>query len=249
MTIEINKGILYNENENTLTHVDNIDNKIILLKPASRLLSLFIKNNRKLLLREQLLNDVWVDYGLKASNNNLNNYVSGLRKALAQCGAEEIIVTYPRQGFQFNAKSIREIDESHEKYRNIIDDGAEPLIISSPENKTVGFQRSLKRLAMVITICFVLLLSAKPYQQLINANMNPLGKYDLCQIYSMNSRSDALPKIIKLIQYASFNCRIKADVYYYDSIRDDISQQDKELLTFCPRKTGSPCIYNHIDKE
>ena len=93
-------------------HVDNASNKIALLKLTSRLLSLFIKNNNKLLLRERLLNDVWVDHGLKASNNNLNNYVSGLRKSLAQFGAEEIIVTYPRQGFKFIARNIREANEN-----------------------------------------------------------------------------------------------------------------------------------------
>lgn len=93
-------------------HIDNASNRIALLKPTSRLLSLFIKNNNKLLLRERLLNDVWVDHGLKASNNNLNNYVSGLRKSLAQFGAEEIIVTYPRQGFKFIARNIHEANEN-----------------------------------------------------------------------------------------------------------------------------------------
>ncbi|MGS4232992.1 transcriptional regulator [Serratia marcescens] len=115
MIFIINESILYNEEEGTLMHVDNASNKIALLKPTSRLLSLFIKNNNKLLLRERLLNDVWVDHGLKASNNNLNNYVSGLRKSLAQFGAEEIIVTYPRQGFKFTAKSIHEANENKDE--------------------------------------------------------------------------------------------------------------------------------------
>ncbi|QJU42568.1 helix-turn-helix domain-containing protein [Serratia marcescens] len=249
MIIEINKGILYNENESTLAHIDNMENKITLFKPASRLLSLFIKNNRKLLLREQLLNDVWVDYGLKASNNNLNNYVSGLRKALAQFGAEEIIITYPRQGFKFNAKNIREIDELNDNYRRQINSIATTPPASQSIKKASGLQKILKRLVIVTSICFALILFIELYQQATSTNMRALGKYDLCQIYSVNSHSDALPKIRKLIQYAGFNCLTKADVYYYDNIREEAAQKDQELLTFCPREASSPCTYNYIDKE
>lgn len=86
MIFHINNNVLYDEDENTLSHIDNAATKIVLLRPSARLLSLFIRNNNVLLMRERLLNDVWVEHGLKASNNNLNNYVSGLRKSLAQFG-------------------------------------------------------------------------------------------------------------------------------------------------------------------
>ncbi|HAT5000942.1 winged helix-turn-helix domain-containing protein [Serratia marcescens] len=248
MLTEINKGILYNENENTLTHIDNIENKIILLKPASRLLSLFIKNNRKLLLREQLLNDVWVDHGLKASNNNLNNYVSGLRKSLAQLGAEEIIVTYPRQGFKFNAESIREVDKPSGEYNNAADRKAKTPPALPPIKMGVGIQRRLQRWIMLIAICLALFFAIELYQRGTQANMHLLGKYELCQIYSVNSRSDALPKIKQRIQHAGFNCQSSTDVYYYDSIRDETAQKDQALLTFCPREPKKPCTYNYIDK-
>lgn len=112
MIFHINNNVLFNEDECTLAHIDNTATKIVLLKPSTRLLSLFIRNNNVLLLRDKLLNDVWVEYGLKASNNNLNNYVSGLRKSLAQFGEEELIVTYPRQGFKFSADIIQEINEN-----------------------------------------------------------------------------------------------------------------------------------------
>lgn len=80
MIFHINNNVLFNEDECTLAHIDNTTTKIVLLKPSTRLLSLFVRNNNVLLLRDKLLNDVWVEHGLKASNNNLNNYVSGLRK-------------------------------------------------------------------------------------------------------------------------------------------------------------------------
>lgn len=248
MIIEINKGILYNEDENTLAHTDNIENKIVLLKPASRLLSLFIQNNKKLLLRERLLNDVWVDHGLKASNNNLNNYVSGLRKSLAQLGAEEIIVTYPRQGFKFNAESIREIDKPNGEYSNAADNKAKVSPALPPIKRGVGIQRRLQRWVMLIAICLALFFAIEFYQQGARTNMHLLGKYELCQIYSVNSRGDALPKIRQRIQHAGFNCQSPADVYYYDSIRDETAQKDQALLTFCPREPKKPCTYNYIDK-
>lgn len=54
MIFIINEDILFNEDEGTLSHIDNASNKIALLKPTGRLLSLFIRNNDKLLLREKV---------------------------------------------------------------------------------------------------------------------------------------------------------------------------------------------------
>ncbi|BEM85136.1 hypothetical protein SME41J_44600 [Serratia marcescens] len=102
---------------------------------------------------------------------------------------------------------------------------------------------------MAFFACLVPFAAIVLYQNATRISMYPLGDYDRCQIYSMNSGSGTLPQIRQSIQRAGFNCRSKADVYYYDSIRDEASQKDTELLTFCPREGNSPCIYNYIDKN
>ena len=39
-----------------------------------------------LIKRQQLLEEVWEERGLKGTNSNLNNYISLLRRHLAQLG-------------------------------------------------------------------------------------------------------------------------------------------------------------------
>ncbi|EPK0250828.1 winged helix-turn-helix domain-containing protein [Serratia marcescens] len=250
MIFHINNNVLFNEDECTLAHIDNTATKIVLLKPSTRLLSLFVRNNNALLLRDKLLNDVWVEHGLKASNNNLNNYVSGLRKSLAQFGEEELIVTYPRQGFKFSANIIQEVNENDVNDTKNNDMGDLPMqdAYIKAESGSSGSQRSLRRMIMTFVACLVLFSVMMIYQNSTRVSMYPLGNYQRCQIYSMNAGGGDLDQIKRIIQRFGISCQAKADVYYYDNIRDESSQLGTELLTFCPRESSSPCIYNYIDK-
>ncbi|HGE8335564.1 TPA: transcriptional regulator [Serratia marcescens] len=253
MIFIINEDILFNEDEGTLSHLDNAGNKIVLLKPTSRLLSLFIRNNDKLLLRERLLNDVWVEHGLKASNNNLNNYVSGLRKSLAQFGVEDIIVTYPRQGFKFNATSIHKTDNkeeinpdgSHEEVRNDV----EITATSPPARRLPGIRFLLQRLMLIAAACLVPFAVIVLYQNSNRISVYPLGSYENCQIYSMKLGSGNVEVIKHVIQRAGFSCQNRADVYYYDNIRNEGTDQSEQWVTYCPRAGNSPCINNYIDNK
>ncbi|AQT64350.1 transcriptional regulator CadC [Serratia marcescens] len=249
MIFIINDIVLYNEEDGTLAHIDNASNKIALLKPSTRLLSLFIRNNNKLLLRERLLNEVWVEHGLKASNNNLNNYVSGLRKSLAQCGTEDIIVTYPRQGFKFNAISIHETDEKQDEYKKEHGNMLETTTIPPPGNKQPGIRRSLQRLIMIMAACLVPFAAIVLYQNSTRINVYPLGSYGNCQIYSMTLGSGDLGQIKRVIQRAGFSCQTRADVYYYDNIRNEGAENNEQWVTYCPRAGNSPCINNYIDNK
>jgi len=249
MIFIINDIVLYNEEDGTLAHTDNASNKIALLKPSARLLSLFIRNNNKLLLRERLLNEVWVEHGLKASNNNLNNYVSGLRKSLAQCGAEEIIVTYPRQGFKFNANNIHEIDIKQEEYNRRDEDTQEITTIPPPIKRHPDIRRALQRLIMIMAACLVPFSAVVLYQNSTRINVFPLGSYGNCQIYSMTQGSGDLGQIKRVIQRAGFSCQTRADVYYYDNIRNEGMENNEQWVTYCPRTGNSPCINNYIDNK
>ncbi|HEI8819801.1 TPA: winged helix-turn-helix domain-containing protein [Serratia marcescens] len=249
MIFIINDIVLYNEEDGTLAHIDNASNKIALLKPSARLLSMFIRNNNNLLLRERLLNEVWVEHGLKASNNNLNNYVSGLRKSLAQCGTEDIIVTYPRQGFKFSAISIHETDSNQGKYKKDHKNTLETTTILPPENKQPGIRRSLQRLIMIMAACLVPFAAIVLYQNSTRINVYPLGSYGNCQIYSMTLGRGDLGQIKRVIQRAGLSCQTRADVYYYDNIRSEDSKSGKEQLTFCPRDINGPCVNKLIDNN
>ncbi|ELQ9310739.1 winged helix-turn-helix domain-containing protein [Serratia marcescens] len=246
MIFNINDNVLYNEEEGTLAQIDNANGKIALLKPTCRLLSLFIRHNNVLLLRERLLNEVWVEHGLKASNNNLNNYVSGLRKSLAQFGEEELIVTYPRQGFKFTARTIHEINikEEPDERENEI---AKQEITDQARRSNVW--RPLQRLVMMIAACLVPFAAIVLYQNSNRINVYPLGSYQQCQIYSMHLGSGNLDKIKRMIQRSGLSCQSRADVYYYGSVRNERTLYDEEQLTYCPREMNSPCINNYINNN
>lgn len=100
----INDALFFDESAQTLSLNGEAENTLQLPCPAVRLLSELIKNNGILLSREDILYNVWEAYGFRASNSNLNNYLSILRKQIAALDPEaNIITTLPKQGVVFNA--------------------------------------------------------------------------------------------------------------------------------------------------
>lgn len=250
MIFIINGNISYNEQTGTLHNVSDPDNSISLLKPTGRLLSLFVRNNNILITREQLLNDVWEDYGLKASNNNLNNYISGLRKSLAQLGEEELLITYPRQGFKFLAKSIHcnEIVSSSENSNDIV--------------KFDGYhlQREKKRsvlirggpwqiLALCIITCLALLSFGLFYKSHAQISITNLGSYQKCKIYSIKNGNITSQEMESMIQHAHYNCNVDANIYYYSNMEDKNLNTNAPLLTYCPLDKLKPCKNTYITRK
>lgn len=101
----INDALYFDESAQTLSLNGEEENTLQLPCPAVRLLSELIKNNGTLLCREEILQNVWEAYGFRASNSNLNNYLSILRKQIAALDPQaSIITTLPKQGVVFNAE-------------------------------------------------------------------------------------------------------------------------------------------------
>ena len=111
------------EQSTSLIYLKNDRNQSIeLSKPAARLFNEIILLNVKkgIATRDELLTSVWEEYGLVGSNNNLNTYISEIRKKLEQIGIDpKSIVTVPKKGFRLdNHISIhenREAENSHVK--------------------------------------------------------------------------------------------------------------------------------------
>ncbi|MEX5990289.1 winged helix-turn-helix domain-containing protein [Providencia hangzhouensis] len=51
--------------------------------------------------RDELLTNVWEEYGLVGSNNNLNTYISEIRKKLEQVSINpaSVLLQYPKKDF------------------------------------------------------------------------------------------------------------------------------------------------------
>ncbi|WP_321147120.1 helix-turn-helix domain-containing protein, partial [Providencia alcalifaciens] len=75
-------------------------------KPAARLFGEILLLNLKkgIATRDELLTNVWEEYGLVGSNNNLNTYISEIRKKLELVGIDpKTIVTVPKKGFRIDS--------------------------------------------------------------------------------------------------------------------------------------------------
>lgn len=125
---------------------------IELSKPAARLFSEIISLNLKkgIATRDELLTNVWEEYGLVGSNNNLNTYISEIRKKLELIGIDpKSIVTVPKKGFRLdnlisihkneNITRNNQYDEEkphrYNKY-NYIDDFKQKIEISTTSEST-----------------------------------------------------------------------------------------------------------------
>ncbi|HBM3061559.1 TPA: winged helix-turn-helix domain-containing protein [Klebsiella oxytoca] len=93
----INKQVIYDPADGTLKHIESGD-LITLPLPAQRLLQILLNSEGKLISREDLLEKAWDQYGLNGSGNNLNQYLSILRRSFSRLGCDAFIETIPRVG-------------------------------------------------------------------------------------------------------------------------------------------------------
>lgn len=245
MIFILNKRIKYNEHEGTLQDVDDTSNSVLLAKPACRLLSIFVRNNESLVYRKQLLDEVWGDFGLKATDSNLNNYISGLRKTLASFNEIDMIITFPKKGFKFSAKSIvrqtisseflgdNPISKPLEKKRNSINVAGRKITETLhffKFNKVPYFH------IVVITLSTLSFLTFK-YTQ---SPLTKLGNYKNCNIYTKGNIGDKA-KGVKGIISKYFTCDDKANIYYYVNINGKDREDNAPLFTYCPLDVSVPC--------
>ncbi|WP_050442539.1 winged helix-turn-helix domain-containing protein [Pantoea ananatis] len=101
----INNIVVFESEKKTLQLLNDEESIYTLSNPATRLLMQFIKYGNEPIERDILLKETWEDYGFRASNSNLNTYVSELRKAFKSLGENNLIIaTLPKHGFQFVAQ-------------------------------------------------------------------------------------------------------------------------------------------------
>ena len=227
----INNTIFYDARRGTLSLSKSSDKEVVLLKPAQRLLSLFIESNNEIVERERLLDEVWNNHGLTASNNNLSNYISGLRKTLAQLGQDDILVTYPRQGFKFVAESITLLGE--EKDEN---NGETPKAHPLTEKKT----RRIKPLILLLLplAAGLVAIGVALHYYTANNDLSFIGKYRSCNVFAIDSAQD-ISSARRLLSEFDYDCNSSASVYLYNQVADDDSTA--AVMTYCPRQGLSAC--------
>ncbi|CAM3886132.1 winged helix-turn-helix domain-containing protein [Serratia silvae] len=107
----IEGDVLFCPNSVGFYHQELQEEIVTISSSAARLFSFLIKNKGEIVEREVLLQRVWDDYGLQASNNNLNQCLSTLRRIIKNMGIDKnIIETIPKVGLRIaNDVAIEEI--------------------------------------------------------------------------------------------------------------------------------------------
>ncbi|MEW5558804.1 winged helix-turn-helix domain-containing protein [Enterobacter asburiae] len=244
----INNSVKYSEANMTLCSLEQHSEVVILARITNSLLILFIENNNNLLTREFLLHEIWERQGLDSSSNNLNNYVSMLRKALLQFGCEDIIRTVPKHGFIFNGNIVFLPPKEH-------GDLSETSEKELPNNSKIINDAAIKRIktTALIAICIIISFTPSLYESYRSTNVRHkvfnIGK---CNFYIVDDDTkvlgtfDALENRMKdLMIQENFNCKHSANIYYFAQVGKGVKEKGfiDELLTYCPAGNKAMC-YN-----
>jgi len=247
----INSRVIFNDQMGSLSLTEGREDPTILAAPASRLLTLLIKNNNKVLTRDEILTEVWENHGLVASSNNLYHYISVIRKSLASLGEDNIIVTLPKVGFSMKALSI--VTESEEK-KNVLPYVEEVLDkqdlhkIKLTESNThikkkpfnfVSYKRNIAIAAgfcILLVIILVIFLSYYKSNQ-VYFNYPPIDKINNCNIYPLKKALPGLDNLAvnevksKLEKY-KLDCNRDANVYFSN-------ERGYKLIYYCTLLSGT----------
>jgi cholera toxin transcriptional activator len=222
MNYVINREIIFRADLKTLSLYEEKETSITLSNQATRLLIEFIKGNKTPLSKEQLLKNVWEDYGLSPSNNNLYMAVSEIRKSFVNLGIDDVIIsTIPKNGFIFSASvDILESTSDETEQREESKGGVRKLKI-----KTISSAISI---IILLVFAFIFLINKNNiFESAITpVKISKTDSYGNCKFYSLNSFSEKyLPKIIdKLKKDEKLDCSKENKSIYY--------QTDNKTFTF-----------------
>lgn len=232
MVYRINQTVIFNPDDGTLTLVEESHQdcvgEISLTPTASRLLHHLITHQGSVLQREELLERVWDNYGLKSSNNSLNQYISMLRRNFADLGLEEIvIVTVPRIGFMFSQElnvvaeqgqslPIKPVDKSPPG-EDAPPDAPAPAAASSTAKRRKGLFILLAMLTLA-NLGYAIYRAAIPDSARYEARYR-IGELHGCPVYSFyrastDSQRAILEKVEQKMEQADFACPAGSEIYY-----------------------------------
>lgn len=261
----INDTIIYKPAAGTLFSPGHTLELLHLVRISNELLQLLIEHNQRPLSREFLLYELWEKHGLSASSNNLNNYISMLRKALAHCGYPALITTIPKHGFLFAAESVVAVenDESAEWPQPEI----EPPLAALPAPETRQAHADVLHAFLpggtkliAFTLMLLLAIASLPsvyhYLRLLTIRTDILH-LDQCHFYLADDKTRRMDNanIVNIITMIAnnekLNCTLRANVYYFADKKKDASGHTimNDLLSYCPYNSKAPCDNYYLSKH
>ncbi|MBH1922362.1 winged helix-turn-helix domain-containing protein [Serratia surfactantfaciens] len=254
MAYVINNRIIYRDDTSELSVIDDEQYKVSLTATINRLLLLFVKNENKVLSREFLLSQVWGSYGQIESGNNLNNALSQLRKALAELGEGEVLITLPKQGIQFQAGVVRTDETGNQENPEL-----NKIIIGNGSSR--GMKYLLLCIAVAIFIGGLAMFGIGMRQVHIpTTQFVPAQRIDNCEIEMINSHhklvrtSISVRDVRNIIAEGGFDCNKPATIYYYNGGALVLSalHSSATFLAYCPdngKVTNAACENVYVFKK
>ncbi|UAN45362.1 winged helix-turn-helix domain-containing protein [Serratia sp. JSRIV001] len=263
MKYVINEVIVYNSADGTLLAVDQTMGIITLTRVTSELLLMLLENNNQPLSRDVILSELWEKKGLSSSSNNLNNYVSMLRKALAQCGCIDSITTVPKYGFMFtaevrlitateNTKEIVPTTESEEQKKP-----SSPAVTEKKRHVINALRQKKIKITVFIFSFFLIIHSPWIYNYIrLNSIRDEVFRYKQCRFYLADYLTKTLPisstiKTIKLaVNNNKLNCDDEANIYYFVQNKQDSYGRKtiSNLLAYCPFNKRISCSNYYVNE-
>jgi DNA-binding winged helix-turn-helix (wHTH) protein len=144
-----------------------------------RLLGYLLLNTDRVISRDELLERVWVDYGLRPSGASLNQHMSIIRKYLMSLGvSEDLIRTIPKLGYMVEGSYIKEIENN-------------PAMLDKPHPniKVIRCAGKLKHLTLtfMLILFFSIWLGLKityTRDDIPDFKIHPLMNVNGCAVYS-----------------------------------------------------------------
>lgn len=230
----ISENIIFNPSDHTLA-CEKDDDFVKLSIPSSQLLEILILSKGELVTRDFLLSEIWDKNGLRGSNNNLNQYMSILRRTLISHGCDNLLITIPKIGFRLNPLVKIEPQAGNDDNRE------------SNTSKENSQQEAAKKKIIIIslaTLCIVapllILFAMKHFNthyDIANSELSTLPSG--CKVVYLHSFSEAEKRrssveIGKMIKTLSLPCGADKTLLFdnIDPIPDD-TDYGKTFLSYC----------------
>ncbi len=238
MKYSIDKAIEFNSDDGTLYYAASQD-VIKLPLPAARLLEEFLSSEGQDLTREYLLETVWDNHGLHASGNNLNQYVSIVRRNLAIFDCHELIVTLPKVGFKLNpAVSVRRL----ETVPPVEPASVTPLAVLPPIPAALSATVKPARRVLFILLCLLVLagvsMSAWKYDDATNGITEIKQSDTGCDIIFLKDISDdeksaVLERVSHTLKVNNLTCNKGNVIIYNSELSYSYQNNARTLLSLC----------------
>lgn len=233
-----------------------------LSNPATRLLVMFIKNNKVNLSRDDLLKNVWEDYGFTSSYSLLSNHVSELRKAFTSIGLiTDVIITVPRIGFKLDidvvlhSQPAQPPQDTSTPAMALTENGKKEVIDNIEKNRKMRFfnkwklrkgfvfKKHIPDIFFYLSILAIIVsyFSNSIYQSnnFEKADISFAFSYKNCDIYQVDELKEVNSTyIIEQIKRNSIYClKNKTDIFYTKSHSSNESF-NVSLITACTKDSN-----------